>query len=165
MVEHGVINPSGNRGIYGVVHFKNLAVGVVPLDRNGDTYLVGQYRYPLKAYSWEIPEGGGLLNVSPLVTAKRELEEETGLRARHYKKILSMHLSNSVSDEKAILYLAFGLTMGEARPEEDEKLIVRRVPLEKAYRMVLQGKITDAMAVAGLMRAYEWVRQNGLPRG
>lgn len=159
VVEHKVLNPSGHKGIYGTVHFKNIAVGVVPVDSQGYTWLVGQYRYPLKAYSWEIPEGGGKIGISPLATAKRELKEETGLRARRYQKLLTMHLSNSVTDEWAVIYLATGLTEGEAAPEDDEDLRVKRVPLTTAYRMVLSGKITDSLSVVGLMRAHELLRK------
>lgn len=162
--EDRVINPSGNPGIYGTVHFKNVAIGVIPIEANEDTYLVGQFRYPLNAYSWEIPEGGGELSVPPLITAKRELKEETGLVARVYKRILTMHLSNSATDEKAIIYLAFGLVQKEASPEDDERLKVKRLPLQKAYEMAVSGKITDAMAVAGLIRAVGWLKENPLSR-
>lgn len=153
VVQHKVINPSGKPGIYGTVHFKNVAVGIIPVDANGFTWLVGQYRYPLKRYSWEIPEGGGSLKVSPLATAKRELKEETGLSARKYQKIITMHLSNSVTDEFAVVYLATQLSQGKSAPEEDEKLRIRKIELQKAYEMVLSGEITDSMSVAGLLRA------------
>lgn len=156
--EHRVLNPAGNPGIYGTVHFKNLAIGVIPVDQKKYTWLVGQYRYPLKDYSWEIPEGGGRIGVSPLVTAKRELSEETGLKAKRYRLLLTMHLSNSVSDELAYIYLASEITQGNAHPEEDEVLKIWYLPLEKAYRMVLQGKITDSMSVAGLLRTRELYR-------
>lgn len=159
MTEHQVINPSGKPGIYGTIHFKNMAVGVVPIEENGDTYLVGQYRFPLKAYSWEIPEGGGALNVPALVTAKRELREETGLVAKHFHRLCRLHLSNSVSDEVAFLYLATGLVQRSAMPEEDEDLRVKRVALKQAVQMALSGKITDAMAVCGLILAWQWWTQ------
>ncbi|MEJ7557270.1 MAG: NUDIX hydrolase [Pedobacter sp.] len=129
--EHQVINPSGGSGIYGVVHFKNVAIGVLPLDEENNTWLVGQYRYPLDAYSWEIPEGGGPLGLDPLDGAKRELLEETGLIATDWTEIQRMYLSNSVSDELAVIYVAKGLTMGVAEPEETEQLILRKPPLTK----------------------------------
>lgn len=150
--EHQVLNPNGGKGIYGKVHFKNLAIGVIPIFDNGDTLLVGQYRYPLNAYSWEIPEGGGKLDVDPLDSAKRELIEETGLNATHWTKLIEMHLSNSVSDEFSIIYIAEGLTQGQAEPEETEQLQVKRLPLTEAIDMVLRGEITDSMSVAALLK-------------
>jgi len=152
VTEHQVLNPSGGPGIYGVVHYKNRAIGVIPVDDEGFTWLVGQYRYPLEQYSWEIPEGGGKFDVTPLEAAQRELKEETGMTAAHWEMILTMHLSNSVSDEVAHIFLATGLTSGEAAPEETEELRVWRLPLEEAIDMVLRGEITDSMSVAGLLR-------------
>lgn len=147
-----VINPTGGRGIYGVVHFKNWAIGVVPIDADGYTWLVGQYRYPLDCYSWEIPEGGCPVGENPLLAAQRELREETGLAAGRWTKLLDFHLSNSVSDEYGILYLAEDLTPGEAEPEDTEDLQLRRLPLAEAIDMVMRGEITDAMSVMALQR-------------
>lgn len=152
LTEHQVINPSGNNGIYGVVHFKNTAVGVIPLDEENNTWLVGQYRFTLNKYSWEIPEGGATIDEDPVMGAARELEEETGLRAAKYTKIIEMHLSNSVSDEHAVVYLAEGLTQHTATPEETEQLIVKKVPFETAYQMVEDGSITDSMSVAAILK-------------
>ena len=152
ITEYDVINPNGGKGIYGKVHFKNLAIGVVPLDEEGYTYLVGQYRFPLEAYSWEIPEGGGDMEVSPVESAQRELLEETGLVASEWTHILDMHLSNSVSDERAYVFLARGLEQREAMPEETEQLVIRRVHFDEAYQMVERGEITDSMAVAGILK-------------
>ena len=152
VVEHKVINPAGGDGVYGKVHFKNLAIGVVALDEEGNIYLVGQYRFTLDAYSWEIPEGGSPLGVDPLDSAKRELKEETGIIARDWKKLLDIHLSNSVSDEKGYIYLATGLEFSEAEPEETEELQVQKIALEQAYQMVLDGTITDSLSVAGILR-------------
>lgn len=152
LTEHQVINPSGGKGIYGEVHFKNLAIGIVVLDEEYNTWLVGQYRFPLKAYSWEIPEGGGPLDIAPLISAKRELQEETGIQASTFKEIQRMHLSNSVSDEFAIIYLAQGLQMGQSSPEETEELTIRKLPFEEAYQMVVKGEITDSMSVAGILK-------------
>jgi ADP-ribose pyrophosphatase len=150
--EHQVLNPSGGPGIYGVVHFKNTAIGVLPLDEDNNTWLVGQYRYPMQAYSWEIPEGGGALGVDPLIGAKRELLEETGLVATDWTEIQRMYLSNSVSDEMAVIYVARGLTMTEAEPEETEQLIVKKLPFEEAYQMVMDGRITDSMSIAAILK-------------
>jgi ADP-ribose pyrophosphatase len=152
LTEHKVINPSGGKGIYGEVHFKNYAIGILPLDDELNTWLVGQYRFPLQAYSWEIPEGGGPLHLEPLDSAKRELLEETGLVATAWKEIQRMHLSNSVSDEYSIIYIAQGLTLGIAQPEETEELVLRKLPFDEAYQLVLNGTITDSMSVAAILK-------------
>ena len=152
VTEYDVLNPNGGKGIYGKIHFKNIAIGVLPLDEEGYTWLVGQYRFPLNTYSWEIPEGGGYFDVPPVESAQRELLEETGLVAAEWTHLMDMHLSNSVSDEKAILFLARGLEQREAQPEETEQLVVRRLPFEEAYQMVEQGIITDSMSVATILR-------------
>ena len=145
--EHQVLNPRGGAGIYGTVHYKNTAVGVVPYD-DGHVWLVGQFRYVLNCYSWEIPEGGGPAGEDPLDTAKRELLEETGLVASHYEKLLELHLSNSVSDEWGIVYLATGLSQQEASPEETEELHVKKVTVEELFKEVEAGRITDSLTVA-----------------
>ncbi len=151
--EHQVLNPKGGAGIYGVVHFKNIAIGVVPLDENLNTWLVGQYRYALGEYSWEIPEGGCLLGKeSPLDSAKRELKEETGLEAAKWTKILKMHPSNSVSDEYGFAFVAQGLTEGIATPEDTEELTLRKLPLEEAVQMCWNDEITDSLSVIALYK-------------
>jgi 8-oxo-dGTP pyrophosphatase MutT (NUDIX family) len=150
VIHHDVITPAGTAGIYGKVHHKHLALGVVPIDADRHTYLVGQYRFPLEAYSWEIPEGGGALDVDPRESAARELKEETGLTAMHWQKLVEADLSNSVSDEKAITFIAWGLTQGASMPEPTEDIAVRRVPLEEAFRMVAAGEIRDSMSVIAL---------------
>jgi 8-oxo-dGTP pyrophosphatase MutT (NUDIX family) len=163
VIEHDVLNPKGDPGIYGVVRFKNLAIGVLPIDADGTTVLVGQYRYPLDVYSWEIPEGGGARDVDPLDSARRELVEETGLSAAKWHRFLEMHLSNSVSDEHAICYLAWDLTQGAAEPEDTEQLAIRRVHFSEAVRMAMAGEITDAMAVASLLKAQLLLDRGLLP--
>lgn len=150
--EDQVIRPDGRPGIYGVVHFRNRAVGVVALDNRDQVLLVGQYRYPLDLYSWEIPEGGAPFDEEPLAAAQRELLEETGFLARQWQEVARMHLSNSVSDEEAICYLARDLQPGVAEPEGTEQLQVRWVPFDDALGMVLHGEITDAISVAGILR-------------
>jgi len=150
--EHQVINPSGNNGIYGVVHFKNLAIGIVPMDDEGHIYMVGQYRYVLGKFSLEIPEGGGPLDTDPLESAKRELKEETGLEAVSWEKLFEMDTSNSVTDERAIVYLATGLMQGDASPEETEELTVSKIHLNDAYQMVLDGVITDSISVVAILK-------------
>ncbi|HZI19231.1 MAG TPA: NUDIX hydrolase [Pyrinomonadaceae bacterium] len=147
--EDAVVRPDGRPGIYGVVHFKNVAVGALAVE-GGDVYLVGQYRYTLGRYSWEIPEGGCPEGEDHLSAARRELEEETGLRAYTWTRMGQAHLSNSVSDELAVWFLATGLTQGERRPEGTERLRVRRVGLREAYRMADEGEITDAISLLAL---------------
>ncbi len=159
LTEFDVINGSGGKGIYGKVHFKNLAIGIVALDEAYNTWLVGQHRFPLDAYSWEIPEGGGPLGQDPLDSAKRELLEETGMTASNWSEIQRMHLSNSVSDECAIIYVAKGLTMGTAAPEETEQLTLRKMPFKDAFNMVMKGEITDSMSVAGIMKTYILIQE------
>jgi len=148
--EDSVIRPDGEDGIYGVVHFKNIAIGILAVEGE-HIYLVGQYRYPLEQYSWEIPEGGCAEGEDPLAAARRELEEETGLRAASWEKMGEAHLSNSVSDERAIWFLATGLTEGEHNPEGTERLQVRRVTFQQALEMSLQGEITDALSLLAIM--------------
>lgn len=152
VTEYDVINPSGNPGIYGKIHFKNVAIGIITLDQNFNTHLVGQFRFPLNQYSWEIPEGGAPEGEDPLEAAKRELKEETGLLAHRWTKILTMHLSNSVSDEVAFVYLAQELQQEEANPEETEVLHVKTVSLDELFASVTEGKITDSMTVAAVLK-------------
>jgi len=162
VTEFQVINPSGNPGIYGQVHFKNTAIGVIPLDDELNTYLVGQFRFPLNQYSWEIPEGGGPEGTDPLDSAKRELLEETGLKASQWTEIQRMHLSNSVSDELSIIYLARGLSQFEAEPEDTEQLIIHKVPFADVYQMVCDGRITDSVTVAAVLKVQLLLLENRL---
>ena len=152
VTEYDVTNPGGGKGIYGKVHFKNTAVGILVLDEEHNTYLVGQYRFTLNTYSWEIPEGGSPLETDPLENGKRELREETGLVAANWEVLLQMHLSNSVTDEYAMVYLATGLTLQDPEPEETEQLVVKKMPFEEAYQMVEKGVITDAISVAAIIK-------------
>lgn len=152
VTEHKVINPAGNNGIYGVLHYKNKATAVIPLDEDNNTWIVGQYRYPLHCYEWEIPEGGSPEGEDPEETANRELEEETGFRASHMQLILEMQLSNSVSDEISYSYVARGLTFIGLSPEETEKLQVRKLPFEEVFQMAMRGEIKDALSVASIFK-------------
>jgi 8-oxo-dGTP pyrophosphatase MutT (NUDIX family) len=145
-----VIRPDGRAGIYGVVHFRNPAVGVVALDEQDRVLLVGQYRYTLDLYSWEIPEGAAAPGEEPLTAAQRELKEETGYTAGRWQQVLRAHLSNSVSDEEALCFLADDLQPGVAHPEGTERLQVRWVPFADALAMIAQGQITDAFSILGL---------------
>lgn len=152
VVHQNVLNPNGGKGIYGTVNFKNIAVGVVPIDKDGNTWLVGQYRFPLNEYSWEIPEGGCPDGEEVLETAKRELKEETGLIAQNWSLVSKLHTSNSVCNEVAYIFLAEGITQSESQPEDTEQLQVKKVSLKEALDMVLDDKITDSMSVAGILK-------------
>jgi 8-oxo-dGTP pyrophosphatase MutT (NUDIX family) len=151
---HEVLNPAGNPGIYGKVHYKNTAIAIVAVDSEGFTYLVGQYRYTLHTYSWEVPEGGCSIESgeSILEAAKRELLEETGLVALKWTELGEVYLSNSVSDEKAMMYLAQNLSQQQACPEETEQLKIRKLPLKEAIEMAQNGEITDALSVLSLLK-------------
>lgn len=151
--EHDVINPGGGESIYGKVSFKNKAIGIIPIDSEGNTWLVGQYRYTLDEYSWEIPEGGSPIGEDMLEGAQRELKEETGLTADTWEIIMRLHTSNSVTDEEAFIFLAKNLHQGENNLEETESdLKVLKLPLADAVQMVMEGEITDSMSVAGLLK-------------
>jgi ADP-ribose pyrophosphatase len=150
--KHQTINPAGNPAVYSVVNFKNLAIGILPLSDDGHTWLVGQWRYPLNTYSWEIPEGGGPLGEAPLETAVRELKEETGIVAKKFEEIMQLHLSNSATNEHAFVFLATGLTFEEAEPEETEDLAIKKMHINEAFEMVLNGEITDAISVAAIYK-------------
>ncbi len=147
-----VVTPAGTDGIYGLVHFHNLAVGVVPIDDEGYTWLVRQSRYPLQEYTWEIPEGGSPEGEDPLETAKRELKEEVGLIATDWEPLLNMHLSNSVTNEEAVIYVARGISLGETELEDSEDITSVRIPLSEAIQKVMAGEITDSLSVAALLK-------------
>jgi len=150
--QHDVINPRGGEGIYGVVRFKNRAIAIIPIDEFGNTWLVGQYRYTLDEYSWEVPMGGGPMDEEPLDSAKRELREETGLSAEHWQNISRIHTSNSVTDEVGFIFVAHGLMLGETDFDDTEDLAIRKLPLEDAIGMVMKGEITDSLSMAGLLK-------------
>ena len=152
--EDKVINPGGGRNDYGWVHFKNRAIAIVPIDDAGNTWLVGQQRFTLDTYSWELPMGGGPLDESPLAAAKRELKEETGLTAERWTELMFLHTSNSITDEEGYVFVAEGLTQGETEFEETEDLAVRKLPLAEAVELVNSGEITDAITIAALLRAH-----------
>lgn len=157
--EDDVVRPDGQPGIYGVVHFRNRAIGVLPVDEQGAIWLVGQYRYTLNRYSWEIPEGGGAFDESPEEAARRELREETGLSAGQLEFLLCSHLSNSVSDEVAYLFRASQLTRGASEPDGTERLQVRLFPWREAWAMFEAGAITDSLTVMALL--HEALRRGG----
>jgi len=150
--EHQVVNPGGTNGIYGKVSFKNQAVGIIPVDEDGYTWLVGQYRYTLNQWSWEIPMGGSPKKEDKIKTAQRELEEETGLKTANITELLHLHPSNSITDEQGYVFLATELSQGVQQLEDTEKDIqVKKLPFDEAIDMIQNGQITDAISVAGLL--------------
>jgi len=159
--DYPITQPDGQPGRYGVVHFQNLALAILPLFDTGETVLVGQHRFPQDKYSWEIPEGGGNPEADPVEEAARELKEEAGLTAARWTEILRMDLSNSITDEASIGYIATGLTQGEAQPEGCEVLELRRLHFCDLLDEVVSGQITDALTVAMVLKAH-YMAQNGL---
>jgi len=152
VVEDEVINPGGGRNLYGHVHFRNRAVAIIAMDEAGNTWLVGQHRYTLDEYSWELPMGGAPLDETPLAAARRELREETGIEACNWSELMRLHPSNSITDETGVVYLATGLEFGEPDFDETEDITIRKLPLDDAVAMVLDGRITDAISAAALLR-------------
>lgn len=151
VVEDRVINPGGGRSDYSVVHFKNKAIAIVPLDEEGNTWIVGQERYTLGTYSWELPMGGAPAGEEPIAAAKRELKEETGLTAKRWSQVLRLHTSNSITDEEGFVFVAADLEEGEPDFDETEDLQIRKLPLSEAVAMIGRGEITDAISVAALL--------------
>lgn len=156
VVEDRVINPSGGQNDYGHIRFKTCAVAIIPIDDDGNTWIVGQDRYTLGEYSWEVPMGGAPKGEDALAAAKRELREETGLKAEHWTEVMRLHTSNSITDEEGFVYIAKGLQQGETEFDETENIDVRKLPLGDAIAMAQKGEITDAISVAALL----WVSQN-----
>lgn len=160
---HEIIDPSGTPGIYGVIHFRNIAVGIIALDNELNTWIVGQYRYPTQTYSWEIPEGGGARNIPPLQSAQRELREEAGITASEWTEILHMDLSNSASDEEAVIYLARGLSFQPPEPDHNEELALRKVPFAELYRMVISGEVRDSLTIAATLKVQLMLSEGSMP--
>ncbi len=153
LTEYQVINPGGGNGIYGQVSFKNYAIGIIPVDSDLNTWIVGQYRFTLNEYSWEIPMGGGPKNKPPLESARRELKEETGITAYKWENVLKIHTSNSVTDEVGFVFLATELSFGESQLEDAESdLILKKLPFEEALKMVETSQITDSISQSGIFK-------------
>ncbi len=158
-----VITPAGTAGIYGVVHFKTRAIGIIPIDADGYTWLVRQFRYTLNQHLWEIPMGGGKLHEDPLAAAQRELQEETGFSANDWREIMRLHISKSVTDEEGVVFVARDLRAGAAQLEHTEAdLEVLRLPLSEAIQWVMEGKITDVISCAGLLKLHVLLQSGAL---
>lgn len=151
---HEVITPGNTPGIYGKVHFKNLAIGIIPLDNEGNTWLVGQHRYTLDLYSWEIPMGGGELGTDAKISAARELSEETGICCNNLELLLEVHTSNSVTDETGLVFLATDLQFENPKFDITEDIAIKKIKFEEACNWVMEGKITDALSVAGILKLF-----------
>lgn len=160
---YAVVHPGGKDGVYTVMRPRRLAVGVLPIEPDGSVHMVGQWRFPLGRYSWEMPEGGADPGEDALACAKRELAEETGLRAGRYLKVLELDISNSLTDERGVLFLAFDLKPGEATPDETEVLRRRRAPFLEVLARVCDGRIRDGLTVAAVLRAHHMAVTGELP--
>ena len=154
VLEDEVVNPGGGKNLYGHVHFKTRAVAIIPLDKDNNTWLVGQDRYTLGEWSWELPMGGAPLGEDPLEGAKRELQEETGLTAGKWTELMRLHTSNSITDEEGFVFIARELTEGDTAFDEQEVLEVRKLPLTDVVEMIRNQEMTDAMSVAAILRVY-----------
>lgn len=163
LTEYDAIAPTGRPALYGVVRFKNLALAVLPIDDQGQVTLVGQHRFAIPGYSWELPEGGGPIGGDPLESAQRELREEAGLEAAQWRQVLRFHLSNSITDERGFGYLATGLSPVPTAPDDTEALVLARVPFREALDAALAGHMQDMLTLAMLLRAYHMAREGGLP--
>lgn len=165
VTDQTAIAPTGKPSPYGLVRFKNLAVAVLPIHDDGTVTLVGQHRFPLGDYSWELPEGGAPLDEDPLEGAKRELAEETGLAAAEWREVMRTQLSNSVTDERMIGYLALGLSLAATRHSADdtEAIVLVRAPFREALDAAVAGHLPDMLTVAMLLRGYHMAREGSLP--
>ena len=163
VVEQDAVAPTGKSALYGMVKFKNLAVGVVPIHADGSVTLVGQHRFVHNDYSWEIPEGGGALDIDPLESARRELAEEAGLAAAEWREVMRFQLSNSVTNEIGVGYLAWDLSEVPTAPDETEVIQVARRPFREALELALVGHMPDMITIAMLLRAYQMAQEGELP--
>ena len=163
VVEHDVLRPDGAPGLYAVMEPRQLAIGVVAVFDTGEVALVGQHRFALDAWSWELPEGGGALDGDPLDGARRELAEETGLSAEHWLEFLSFDTSNSITNERAVAFLAWGLSEGDPAPDGNEALVQDRKPFGEVLEMAMDGRIRDGFTLAMMAKADYMLRSGCLP--
>jgi 8-oxo-dGTP pyrophosphatase MutT (NUDIX family) len=147
-----VRRPDNRPGVYGVVHYRNRSVGVVAIDSQDRVLLVGQFRYTLDRYSWEIPAGGCPGGEDTFETARRELQEETGYKAKSMRLLVRAHMSNCITDEEGYCYLAKELTPGPPVPEGTEDLQVRWEDFANVLQRIAAGEITDALTIIALQQ-------------
>jgi 8-oxo-dGDP phosphatase len=152
--EFDALAPTGAKALYGLVGMKNLALGILPLHADGTVTLIGQHRFPLEAYSWEIPEGGGAKHIDPLISAQRELREEAGLEAKEWHQVLAFDVSNSVTDERGLGFLALDLSPVPTEPDETEEFAMARIPFHEALSLAMAGHMRDLITLAMLLRAH-----------
>ena len=151
--EDQVIRPDGGPGIYGVIEIRP-SVAVVAIDEQDRVVLVGQWRYSVNRFSWELPRGGSNPGEANLLeVAKRELAEETGLRAEHWRELGPVDVCIGVSDDVQTLYLATGLSRTEQRLDPEEEITVEWRPFEEAVKMAIDGRIREVCSIAALLRA------------
>lgn len=162
VTKHNVLNPSKQPGTYSVVHFKQLAIGILPLDEERNTWIVGQYRFPLKRFTWEIPEGGGQLNALPIDSAKRELSEEVGISAKKWTNIQEFDTSNASTDEKAVIFVAQNLSFHNAHPDDNEQLVVKKLPFSELYELAIKGEIKDSLSLVAIFKTKILIDNNKL---
>ena len=163
LIDHDITHPDGSPGNYGVVRFKNIAIGILPIDADGMVPLVGQHRFPLDRFSWELPEGGGRRDTPPIESAKRELAEETGLRAKSWAPLCEFAISNSVTDERAVCFFAWELEQGEAAPEPSEALTIKKISFANLLEMVMSGEITDSLTIVMTLTAVAKALRGDVP--
>ncbi|MEN5146600.1 NUDIX hydrolase [Brevundimonas diminuta] len=163
VTRHPAIAPTGAEADYMVVRPKNVGTGVLPLHDDGTVSLVGQHRFALMRYSWEMPEGGAPEGEDPFEAVKRELAEEAGLTAAHWRAALDVDLSNSITDERAMAWVAWGLEATDKAPDETEVFLSARVPFRELMAEVLRGAVRDGLTVATVWRAYHMAREGELP--
>ena len=163
VTRHPAIAPTGADADYVVVRPKNVGTGVLPLHDDGTVSLVGQHRFALMRYSWEMPEGGAPEGEDPFEAVKRELAEEAGLTAQHWRAALDLDLSNSITDERAMAWVAWGLSETETAPDETEVFLTARVPFRDLMAEIARGAVRDGLTVATAYRAYHMAREGELP--
>lgn len=159
-----VIAPTGAETIYGSIHFKNMAIGILPIDETGHTWIVGQARFCFDAFTWELPQGGGARDVPAIETARRELSEECNLAAEHFIPLYEgVQVSNCVSDELAHAFIAYGLSERPGQLDDTEELTVRRLPISEVFDMIDRGEIKDMFTITMMARACQLAVMGRLP--
>jgi ADP-ribose pyrophosphatase len=154
-----LIEPTGTRAVREIVTHLGSVV-VLPVFDDGKILIIRQYRYAVQQFMWELVAGHREPDEDFRRGAARELQEETGYTARRYRKLLEIYPSPGLLSEQMVIFLAEGLTKGEARPEDDEKIEARILKLSEAERWIRSGKIRDAKTVSGLLYYAAFVRRS-----